>query len=171
MNKRRGSVFLQITVVLLFLGVLFATFYQSFVQMLVSARRMQEDMELNRVSMLLFAAMEREIAYNGAELSLGVNQWGSLLTLKHLGTRRTIAFYCRPLPQDEEIIGFYQSIKSVGKNEGVNPLIPPTVVVKNWKSEKLSNKSVRVTLELATTQGGRSKTFTDRFQLCNGRVL
>jgi predicted regulator of amino acid metabolism with ACT domain len=171
MSSKKGFLLLEITVTFMLICILFATFYQSFLQILGSMRKIYDDLELSRVALSITAIVEREMLYDSSEVILQENNYGSRMVCKNIGPNRTVMFYCSNIGNKTSQIVAYKSTQITGRAEGINPISSPNVSVVKWHSEKIDGRTLRLEIELKMEKTGRSKTFIEVIRLCNGYVI
>jgi hypothetical protein len=168
MNKSRGILLLEINMVLLLLFVLFTTFYQPFIQILVSLKHMEEDMVLCLSERLLLGRLEQELTFETRELVLQQQATGvTFLKCSLLSADKTRQFFCRPHKEGSGYT-FYQSTQVVGRQEGINPLTPPHVKLLNFRACPVDDHSLKLLMTFGLTSSLRQKSTTRFIKLNNG---
>lgn len=171
MSRGRGFLLLEIMLAALITCILFATFYQSFSQMIFSMSRIYGDIELYQAAQSIVTCVDSEIAYSTKTLTLEENIYGSLIASHNIGPRRSVTFYCRIIPGESVKKGIYKSTKIEGRSEGINPLSSPNVSVEKWKCVAIDEHTLRLEMELQGEATGRCKTFVEVIHLCNGYII
>ena len=171
MNKKRGNILLQINIGFLLVCLVIVTFYQSFLEAFFNMRKIEEDLEVNRVHRLLISNIEQKITYQARQVCLVDNGYGTTLSCQQLGGKRLVEFYCRPNGQNDKVQGLYISTETLGAEAGVNPLTAPNLQVHKFQAEALDTTSFMLTLELGMVDSTRKHTFTEVFNLCNGIIV
>lgn len=171
MNKKNGFLLLEILIASLFVCILFATFYKSFLQMVGALGKIQADIELHRAARIIISNVESELIYNAREVSLEENKYGSIIVSYNIGPKRSVAFYCRNIPNEKAKLAVYKSTKIAGRTEGVNPLSSPDVSIEKWQCKKIDAHTLRLKMQITMAASRRCKTFSEVIRLCNGVVI
>ncbi|MPL88463.1 hypothetical protein SDC9_34486 [bioreactor metagenome] len=171
MNSKKGFMLLEITIAFMLMCLLFATFYQGFLQMAVSMRKIYDDVELNRVAGAVMSTVESEIMYSSQQVILQDNKYGNRIVCRNIGPNRTVAFYCSKVEGTKTKVVVYKSTQIAGRPEGVNPLSSQSVSAEKFQVEKIDGRTLRLEIELKIETTGRSKTFIEVIRLCNGHVI
>ena len=171
MIRNRGFLLLELIIAAMVICVLFTTFYQSFSQMLFSMRKIHADIELYQAAQAIITSMESEIAYYSKEIILEENSYGSLLASRDIGPRRSVNYYCKNIPGESSQKAIYKSTKIEGRNEGINPLSPPSVSVEKWQITVVDAHTLCLEMELQVKNTKRRKTFVEVIHLCNGYII
>jgi len=171
MNSKKGFILLEITIAFMLMCLLFATFYQSFLQMAVSMRKIYDDVELNRVACAVMATVESEIMYGSQQVILQENKYGSRIVCRHIGPKRTVIFYCSNVAGTMQKVVVYKSTQIAGRPEGINPLSSQLVSAEKFRVEKIDGRTLRLEMELKIVKTGRRKIFIEVIRLCNGHVV
>lgn len=162
---------LEILLASMFMCILFATFYQFFLQIVGSLSRIYADIELHRAAQVVISNVESELAYNAREIVLEENKYGSRIICQNIGRRRSVVFYCRNIPNEKNKTAIYKSTKIEGRTAGINPIISPKVSTEQWQCEKIDAHTLRLKMQMKTMTSGRRKTFVEVIRLCNGCVI
>lgn len=171
MNSKKGFMLLEITIAFMLMCLLFVNFYQGFLQMTVSMRKIYDDVELNRVAVAVLAIVESEIMYGSEQIILQENKYGSRIVCRNIGPKRTVVFYCSNVAGTMPKVVVYKSTQIEGRLEGVNPLSSQVVSAEKFQVEKIDGRTLRLEMELKIEKTGRSKTFIEVIRLCNGHVI
>ncbi|MFA7068873.1 MAG: hypothetical protein WC127_07900 [Acidaminococcaceae bacterium] len=171
MTRRNGFLLLEILLATMFICVLFATFYQLFLQKIGSLGRIYADIELHRAARVIISSVESELVYSTREIVLEENKYGSMIICQNIGLRRSVVFYCRNMPNERNKTAIYKSTKIEDRTAGINPLSSPEVSIEQWQCEKINAHTLRLKMQIKITTLGRCKTFVEVIRLCNGCVI
>ena len=169
MNKNKGSFLLQINIMLMILCIILGCIYENYIQIIINAKKINSDIEMYRVSRMIFAQLEKTIAYDTKLLEIRNNDWGNVLVSHSISGQKQVTFYCRKGPKTQDAM-FYQKIQVLGRRGGINPLSSPIVTMDRFSLKKVDNRTLVVSLEIHCKKDLRRRKFVEVVKLCNGSI-
>ncbi|HIU64517.1 MAG TPA: hypothetical protein IAB06_05750 [Candidatus Avacidaminococcus intestinavium] len=164
MNKR-GIILTEVclgvfitTITLLIAGILFKS-------LLGGGQKIAIDLAMYRTERSAFLHMRREIGWQAKRVCIINNGKACTLKCYELGEKRTVSYYTGLSGNN-----LYRSIKVIGQNEGINPLLDPEFMVSRWKISKLNEKALVVEIGIKHKKSNRERVFIEVIKVCNGKI-